>query len=402
MKKIIQFLCTAFVLLTASAGGAEITQTEQGRILSKLHTPEEFQGVLIRWPSAPGWFLTDVVFGIYDGKLTFAKYTAISPEGIPYTHDKRTQVDWVIEDTTNFPGTVLLGVGPNEYLKLDNFTVGMRSDGQMVVDSLKGWDSRGKPISTDVDIEGAKANGLCGPPVLVGVCDDTFCLGTCNVDLGEEDPCDCTAFTGFCSNTARLLCDPGTCSGACELVGGACGCFGFSSTICSATSSSSSATITAQNNTIGIQNVRTLIAQNANVVIPSYVVGTKDPIVVNAFKIDPNKNAHVVVAATDTSGAVKNCDPVITLLVRKKGKDTKETVSGLSHIENRITVTNGTPGLKNLLARVNGVDFRILGMQEGEVRKLDISRAMLPGSKNTVVLMATGKAGSSATIVIHN
>ena len=63
---------------------------------------------------------------------------------------------------------------------------------------------------------------------------------------------------------------------------------------------------------------------------------------------------------------------------------------------------NETPGLTDLLIVVNGRRFMLSNLDDGEVRYLDVTRAMLPGDRNTISLEARGKPDGSALVIISD
>ncbi|HEV2851654.1 MAG TPA: hypothetical protein VHC97_02510 [Thermoanaerobaculia bacterium] len=152
----------------------------------------------------------------------------------------------------------------------------------------------------------------------------------------------------------------------------------------------------------GLSKITVTRADNADVPIPPFSPGIIEPVIVTATKIDPNQRSRVDLEVLDEAGNVTRCDPVITLVTRDRGKPTSETINAVPQEENKITLYNGTPGLGNLLINVNGRRFRTTDLGNGEERTIDVSSAMLPGSRNTIILTAQGKPGGSATVVIHD
>ena len=104
----------------------------------------------------------------------------------------------------------------------------------------------------------------------------------------------------------------------------------------------------------------------------------------------------------DVSGNVITCDPVLTLQVREQGEPVSQTFGNLPAAEHKVTVDNGSPGLTNLHVTVNGRQFVLSGLRDGERRILDVSSAMQPGNGNVIVLTAHGKPGGSAEVAIHD
>lgn len=160
--------------------------------------------------------------------------------------------------------------------------------------------------------------------------------------------------------------------------------------------------VTFQDFISGLVAINVLLADNATVSIPSFSVPTNDPVVVTATKILPDIPSRVKLEGIDAVGNVTTCDPVLTLVVREKGKPVSQTLTGIAQTESKITITNGTPGLSNLSITVNGKRFEAAGLKDNEVRTVDVSSAMKAGDSNTITLDARGKPGGSAAVVIHD
>lgn len=152
----------------------------------------------------------------------------------------------------------------------------------------------------------------------------------------------------------------------------------------------------------GVESIGISVAQNMSVTIPSFVVGTFDPVIVTGSKLDPTLNARLELQVCTNPSGCRTCDPVMTLVTRDPGKPVVETFSRLPYAEHYVTVKNGDPGLKNVLVIVNGASFRVTGLTDGEEHTLDVSSAMLSGDENIIQLKAFGKPGASATVLVHD
>lgn len=149
----------------------------------------------------------------------------------------------------------------------------------------------------------------------------------------------------------------------------------------------------------GLAEILVTKSENADTVVPPFTVGTNDPVVLSATKIDQTKRARVEARVTDLAGNVAICDPILLLIVRQNGESLADVNNDVPRAEDKVTVTNGTPGVKNLEVRVNGTKFKLNGLKDGEERTLDISSAMVDGN-NTVTFKATGKPGGWANVMI--
>jgi len=75
-------------------------------------------------------------------------------------------------------------------------------------------------------------------------------------------------------------------------------------------------------------------------------------------------------------------------------------MSDVPRVEDKITVTNGRPGLSSILIVVNGKKFKVDGLKNGEERTIDVSSAMREGERNKVVFTAHGRWSSWANVMI--
>jgi len=154
--------------------------------------------------------------------------------------------------------------------------------------------------------------------------------------------------------------------------------------------------ITVQDPESGLQSIDVTKFVNATVDVPSFTPGTKGPVIVTGTKIDQSKGAQVGLRATDVAGSVTDCDP--DLLTIKPGE--VQRIRDVLSSENRLTLSNGSPGLVSLRVTVNRKTFELAHLRSNEVRVLDISSAMVAGSHNTITIRGYGRRGSSADLVV--
>lgn len=141
---------------------------------------------------------------------------------------------------------------------------------------------------------------------------------------------------------------------------------------------------------------------NATISPPiSFTLGTRSPVAVNAIKQDSGSPSRLGLRITDICGNVTVCDPVLTLRIREHGKPKSQTIGDLPQAEGQVTVVNGSPGVKTLRIEVNGRNFMLTNLKDGEQKTVDISSAMLPGNGNVVTLTAQGRPGGNVEIIIH-
>ena len=84
------------------------------------------------------------------------------------------------------------------------------------------------------------------------------------------------------------------------------------------------------------------------------------------------------------------------------GKPQDEVLRNVPDTDHRVTVTNGTPGMRKVVLIVNGRYFGQHRLKPGQVRKFTVGTAMKPGYVNTIRVRASGPKGAKATIVIAN
>jgi hypothetical protein len=196
-----------------------------------LRYPEEYSAGIFRWETAPDWIITDVLFGVRDGNLVFAKYTAIPPGYEPKVHDNTDNVDWILWDTMDLPVPVQMKLNDAELIMVSSLSFTLTPKGEVQLASLSGVLPGNVPFehvygggSNPGPVGGE--NGACGNPTVLGTCTD-FCIGTCKFDQPDRDPCDCPGgVLDWCwDGTAMIVCPNGTCSRTCIFTNQGCGCF---------------------------------------------------------------------------------------------------------------------------------------------------------------------------------
>jgi hypothetical protein len=166
-----------------------------------------------------------------------------------------------------------------------------------------------------------------------------------------------------------------------------------------ASRTSSSITIRAQDNS-GLLGILVLESTNATVAVPGFSEGTTSNVFIQATKVDPALSSRVKLAVVDTCHHVTECDPVMTSVIRSKGKPTSDTYLDLPQEEGTLTIANGNPGLNHLDVIVNGIRFKEKDLEDGEECTIDVSPAMRPGRDNVITLRSQGKPGASAGVLI--
>jgi hypothetical protein len=170
---------------------------------------------------------------------------------------------------------------------------------------------------------------------------------------------------------------------------------------CSVNVSGSTATVTFQDTGSGLAMIQQTFNAGCNVSIPTFTPGTTSAVVVNVSKSGSGP-CQLRLTGTDRAANAKPCDPVMVIVLRTTGKPVSQTFSGLPQEESKITIRNGSPGLKNLEIIVNGTKWKATGLRDNEVKMIDVISAMMEGEDNTITLTTSGKPGASAEVVISD
>jgi hypothetical protein len=144
----------------------------------------------------------------------------------------------------------------------------------------------------------------------------------------------------------------------------------------------------------GLRSIQVLKSDNANTPVPAFILGTRNPVVVTATKIDQSKPAVVRLRAVDMAGSSVICDP--TLVDDSAGQTSRVTIDGS---EGHVTILNN--GLTSLTISVNGKRFTLRNISGKKNLSLDISSALHKGN-NLVTIRGRGHRGTSATFVFSS
>ncbi|MDP9492025.1 MAG: hypothetical protein M3P42_07495 [Actinomycetota bacterium] len=161
--------------------------------------------------------------------------------------------------------------------------------------------------------------------------------------------------------------------------------------------------LTVQDSDSGLASIEVTYTKNITVDIAGFFFGTTSPVVVTGTAIDPLAHIGLTFIATDLLGNQTTCDPIVTRVVRENGKPADQTFTGLPDFESKVTVSNGSPGVRTMDIVVNGITFKLTGLRAGEIRTIDVASAMLPGNDNVISLAGYGGGGGgSAMVMIAN
>jgi hypothetical protein len=149
----------------------------------------------------------------------------------------------------------------------------------------------------------------------------------------------------------------------------------------------------------GLASIVVTKSENADTVIPPFTPGTTDVVTATSTKIDQSQRSRVEMVVADLAGNRAVCDPILATLTADNAQEGEQTYSDVPQAENKVTVTNGTPGVKKVEVTANGKKFKLSGIQDGETQTLDISSALHPGD-NTVTVKVNGPRGATVNVVI--
>lgn len=158
--------------------------------------------------------------------------------------------------------------------------------------------------------------------------------------------------------------------------------------------------VTTSDSGSGLGTIVVLIASNMNVTLPTFTSGTHDPQVVVGTRIVSSQASQLSIRVTDVAGNSTTCDPVlldVTIPTTTQSQTT--SLDNLPAAENQLVIHNDTPGLSGLRVTVNGQTYTADGLQDGDVRALDLSSAMTSGTYH-LRLDALGPPGASATLLL--
>jgi hypothetical protein len=158
--------------------------------------------------------------------------------------------------------------------------------------------------------------------------------------------------------------------------------------------------ITARDTGSGLAAVEVTKSANANTAVPAFTVGTTNPLVIRATKIDQSRGSQIALRVTDVAGNVTDCDPVDQTLVRDHGTPQIVTLTGIPQAEGTLTIQNGSPGFQTIMILVNNRPFMVNRLRNGETRDVNIAAAMRPGENNTITIIPLGRRGASAYIIV--
>ena len=163
---------------------------------------------------------------------------------------------------------------------------------------------------------------------------------------------------------------------------------------------------TARDTGSGLASIEVTGAASATASIPQFTVGDTSPVSFTTSHTIRG-TSFITLQLTDVAGNTKIIDPLCLDTSRETGPPQSVIHKSVLSAERVATVINGSPGLTNLRLEVNGVQFQVAGLKDGEQRRIDISSGLYPpytldNSGNTVIATPVGKPGGSAIIMLSN
>jgi hypothetical protein len=149
----------------------------------------------------------------------------------------------------------------------------------------------------------------------------------------------------------------------------------------------------------GLASISVLTAVNCELSGPAFDLGTLDPVICTATKLDQTQPAQFTLEVCDVNGCCTSADPVLTTLKLNVGRQVKQTFDSIPRHENQLTVQNANPGLDELHLEINGKRHKPLQLADMETKVVDLT-AFMQREANTVTLIGRGDPGSSAVITI--
>ncbi|NNK97450.1 MAG: hypothetical protein HKO88_00240 [Xanthomonadales bacterium] len=136
---------------------------------------------------------------------------------------------------------------------------------------------------------------------------------------------------------------------------------------------------------------------NANVDIPSFDVGTTEPVIVAISKVDVAANALARFAIEDLDSEQLPCD---WANVVKQGSEVL-TLEGVTQAQPLLTIHNGVPGFKKLHVTVEGETLSFDRLSDDFQLEQDISQLLTTGD-DTIQVRGFGPPGTSATLLVSS
>jgi len=155
----------------------------------------------------------------------------------------------------------------------------------------------------------------------------------------------------------------------------------------------------------GLADIGVLDSDNATVDIPPFAVGTTDPVIVDAGKIDQTLPAMVLLEATDVDGNSVECDPVLARMqIPANRHRLRQRYTNVPAAERFVTMKNDATGVRVVAIALNGKKVLRQRLNSNqEVTAVIQPEWMKAGAgKNNIVIWAYGKPGSKVTVLLSD
>jgi hypothetical protein len=129
---------------------------------------------------------------------------------------------------------------------------------------------------------------------------------------------------------------------------------------------------------------------------------TRARVVVTATKIDQNLDTQLALQVGDGAANVTSCDALDVTVERGTSKPNSRTFTRIGQAERYLQVASAEPGPSALEITVNGRRSLVVELRghNDDVRQVDLSRGLLPGTANVVQVTPIGPPGATAWLLL--
>lgn len=155
----------------------------------------------------------------------------------------------------------------------------------------------------------------------------------------------------------------------------------------------------------GLADISVLDTDNATVDIPPFAVGTTDPVIVDAGKIDQTMPAMVLLEATDVDGNSIECDPVLARMhIPANRHRTRQRYTNVPLNERFVTMKNDASGVRLVAIALNGkkVIRQRLNPNQEVTAVIETEWMKAGAGKNNIAIWAYGKPGGKVTVLLSD
>jgi uncharacterized protein YvpB len=150
----------------------------------------------------------------------------------------------------------------------------------------------------------------------------------------------------------------------------------------------------------GLASIEVLQSTNATTPVPAFAAGTTDPVVVRATRTD-DLGSSIVLRATDVVGNTITCQLTFFGIGAPGAIPHDQHFLDLPRAQHFVSFQNGTPGLKRINVKVNGVVFKSGQLAPGERGTFDIASAMT-ATNNRIAIDMEGNKNATLVVIFHD